>query len=246
MNKNGVHSFQAFLLLTVLFCMLGPVGAQSAGSPPPEVLAYADLVFYNGKILTADEQFTIVQAVAIRDGKFLARGDDRRILAMAGPQTRRVDLEGRSVIPGFIDTHLHSAWIVNPPRATGGTARRPALPQLNFDTLENALESLRARVAAAQPGEVIALGGPSNPVVNHELNVTLLDEIAPENMLWIEASNDQIVANSLVLAKVPEGIPGVITDAQGRRTGHLRGAAAGIPTYEREPWPDVELLLDPH
>ena len=245
MNKNGVHSFQAFLLVTVLFFTLGPVGAQSAGSPPPEVLAYADLVFYNGKILTADEQFTIVQAVAIRDGKFLARGDDRRILAMAGPQTRRVDLEGRSVIPGFIDTHLHSAWIVNPPRATGGTAMRPALPQLNFDTLENALESLRARVAAAQPGEVIALGGPSNPVVNHELNVTLLDEIAPENMLWIEASNDQIVANSLVLAKVPEGIPGVITDAQGRRTGHLRGAAAGIPTYELEPWPDVELLLEP-
>ena len=108
-----------------------------------------------------------------------------------------------------------------------------------------ALESLRARVAAAQPGEVIALGGPSNPVVNHELNVALLDEVAPENMLWIEASNDQIVANSLVLAKVPEGIPGVITDAQGRRTGHLRGAAAGIPTYELEPWPDVELLLEP-
>ncbi len=72
MNNNGWHSFQAFLLITVLFCMLGPVGAQSPGSPPPEVLAYADLVFYNGKILTADEQFTIVQAVAIRDGKFLA------------------------------------------------------------------------------------------------------------------------------------------------------------------------------
>ena len=245
MNKNGFNSFYCFLLLTVLFFTLGSVGAQSPGSPPPEVLAYADLVFYNGKILTADEQFTIVQAVAIRDGKFLALGENQRILAMAGPQTRRVDLEGRSAIPGLIDTHLHSAWVVNPPRATGERAMRPAPPQLNFDTLENALESLRARVQAAQPGEVIALGGPSNPVVNHELNVTLLDEIAPENMLWIEASNDQIVANSLVLAKVPEGIPGVITDAQGRRTGHLRGAAAGIPTYELEPWPDVELLLEP-
>ncbi len=245
MNKHGWHSFQAFLLLTVLFFTLGPVAAQSTGSPPPEVLAYADLVFYNGKILTADEQFTIVQAVAIRDGKFLARGDDRRILAMAGPRTRRVDLEGRSAIPGFIDTHLHSAWVTSPRRATGEAAVRPAAPRINFDSLENALEGLRARVAEAQPGEVIALSGPSNPVVNHELNVTLLDEIAPDNMLWIEASNDQIVGNSLVMAKIPEGIPGVITDEQGRRTGHLRGAAAGIPTYELEPWPDVELLLEP-
>ena len=79
---------------------------------PPEIIAYADLVVYNGKVLTADEQFTIAEAVAIRDGKFLAVGDNQRILAMAGPQTRRVDVEGRSVIPGFIDTHLHSAWIV--------------------------------------------------------------------------------------------------------------------------------------
>ena len=82
--------------LFLLLCLGATVGsgwAQSAQSLPPEVVAYADTVFYNGKILTADEQFTIVEAVAIRGDKFLAVGDNQRILAMAGPQTRRVDLE---------------------------------------------------------------------------------------------------------------------------------------------------------
>ena len=244
MNKIGLHFRQAFLLLMVCLFTPGPVGAQSPGSLPSEVIAYADLVVYNGKILTADEQFTIAEAVAIRDGKFLAVGENQRILAMAGPQTRRVDVEGRSVIPGFIDTHLHSAWIVRPPRdrsaGSGGFTG-----ELNFDTLEAALESLRARVQAAEPGEVIALSGPSNKVVTQELNVALLDEVAPEHMLWIEASNDQIVANSLVLKHVPQGIPGIVRDDEGQMTGHLRGAAAGVPTFELEPWPEVESLLEP-
>ena len=108
--------FVFFLIL--LFA--GIIQAQSAQSLPPEVIAYADLVFYNGQILTADEQFTVAQAVAIRDGKFLAVGSNDRILAMAGPRTRRVDLEGRSLLPGLIDTHLHSAWVTRPPGAGGG------------------------------------------------------------------------------------------------------------------------------
>ncbi|MDA2932827.1 hypothetical protein MYX82_00635 [Acidobacteria bacterium AH-259-D05] len=68
---------------------------------PPEVLAYADLVLYNGKILTADDDFTIVEALAVRDGKFLAVGESDRIRRMAGPQTRQIDLDGRSVVPGL-------------------------------------------------------------------------------------------------------------------------------------------------
>ena len=55
----------------------------------PEVLAYADLIWYNGKVLTADDDFTIAEAVAVRGGKFMALGDDQRILRMAGPRTRR-------------------------------------------------------------------------------------------------------------------------------------------------------------
>ena len=83
----------------------------------PEVMAYAVWVLYNGKILTADESFHISEALAVRDGKFLAVGETDRILKMAGPQTRRIDLKGKSVTPGFIETHSHS-WIGN--AATSG------------------------------------------------------------------------------------------------------------------------------
>ena len=238
MNQRHWNHLYHLLLFLCVLATVRTGWAQSAASLPPEVVAYADMVFYNGQILTVDEQFTIVEAAAVRDGKFLAVGDNQRILAMAGPQTRRVDLEGRTVVPGFIDTHLHSAWVTRPP----GQAREE---DLNYETLETALAGLRARVAQAEPGEIIALSGPSNPVVNHELNVTLLDEVAPENPLYIEAMNDQIVANSLVLKNVPDQIPGIVRDENGQRTGHLRGAAAGVPTYELVPWPEVEALLEP-
>ena len=59
------------VLITVSILGLGSVRAQQQDLPQ-EVIAYADLVLYNGKVLTADDDFTIVEAVAVRDGKFLA------------------------------------------------------------------------------------------------------------------------------------------------------------------------------
>ncbi len=67
----------------------------------PRVLAYADMVLYNGKVLTADDQFTMVQAVAVRDGKFLARGTSSDLLRLAGPNTRRIDLQGKPWYPAL-------------------------------------------------------------------------------------------------------------------------------------------------
>lgn len=77
---------------------------------PPEVIRYADMIFYNAKVLTMDRDetnFTITEAVAIRDGRIMAAGQSQRILRMAGPQTQKVDLEGRTLMPGVIDTHSH-------------------------------------------------------------------------------------------------------------------------------------------
>src|SRR6266436_5748133 len=66
-----------------------------------------DLILYNGKITTLDRETPQAQAVAVRDGRFLAVGDDHEIMGLAGPETRRVDLKGRRVIPGLIDSHMH-------------------------------------------------------------------------------------------------------------------------------------------
>src|SRR5712671_700761 len=67
-----------------------------------------DTVFINGKILTVDAQFSTRQALAVRDGRILAVGTSAEIRKLAGPRSRVIDLQGRTVIPGLIDSHLHA------------------------------------------------------------------------------------------------------------------------------------------
>jgi predicted amidohydrolase YtcJ len=67
-----------------------------------------DTILINGKILTADARFSIHQALAIRDGKISALGTTAAIRASAAPSTRVIDLGGRTVIPGLIDSHMHA------------------------------------------------------------------------------------------------------------------------------------------
>src|SRR5579863_7546230 len=66
-----------------------------------------DLVLTNGKIITVDERFTIAQAVAIKGDRVVAVGANQEMVQLAGPNTRRIDLMGRAVIPGLIDNHMH-------------------------------------------------------------------------------------------------------------------------------------------
>ena len=77
-------------------------GARSA--PAQEI----DTVLVNGKILTVDPQSSIRSAVAIRDGRIAAVGSDADIRRLAGPRTRTIDLQGRTVVPGLIDSHIHA------------------------------------------------------------------------------------------------------------------------------------------
>lgn len=69
--------------------------------------APADLVLLNGKVFTADPAHPYAQAIAIRDARIIAVGITEEIGALAGPKTRRIDLQGRVVIPGINDAHYH-------------------------------------------------------------------------------------------------------------------------------------------
>ena len=70
---NRCHLYRYAMGLFMLFYLAaGLARGQSAQDLPAEVIAYADIIFYNGKILTTDEEFTIEEAVASRNGKFLA------------------------------------------------------------------------------------------------------------------------------------------------------------------------------
>src|SRR6478672_2471135 len=86
-------------ILTSLMALLGTTAA---------VAQAPDTVLVNGKILTVDAQFSTREALAIRDGKILALGSSSEMRRLAGPRSRVIDLQGRTVIPGLIDSHLHA------------------------------------------------------------------------------------------------------------------------------------------
>lgn len=70
----------------------------------------ADLILYNGKIITVDPQDHIYQAVAIKDGKILQLGNDAEIKLLVGPRCKMIDLKGKTVTPGLIDSHYHMMY----------------------------------------------------------------------------------------------------------------------------------------
>jgi predicted amidohydrolase YtcJ len=134
-----------------ILIVVGIVGAISAISAQ-QSSRQADLVLTNGKIVTVDERFTIAQAVAIAGDRILAVGTNDEINRLAGPGARRIDLRGRSVLPGLIDNHLHLL-----------RAGNTWMQELRFDGVESrkkAVEMLKARAKAAGPGGwVFNIGG---------------------------------------------------------------------------------------
>ena len=87
--------------------------SQDISSLPPGVVEYADAVYTNATIVTLDEHEmnsnpgTIAQAMAVRDEKILALGTNAEMLKYAGPETKVVDLLGKMVIPGIVESHVH-------------------------------------------------------------------------------------------------------------------------------------------
>ncbi len=228
---------------TLLGLVLSSWGVEAQqGSFPPEILAYADMIVYNGKVLTVDDEFSTNQAFAVRDGKFLAIGTSQRIRALAGPETRQIDLKGRSVVPGFIDTHNHYQ----------SYAERGLMPRVIFQNRDQWLAEIKKLVDAAQPGEWIILRSTRSveqPWAESSFAMTRhdLDPISPNNpiFVWTSPPGNDAVINSyaLRLADMPSNIAGLVKDENGEPTGFIDQAAYGRLYYEVLPWPDIEKLV---
>jgi predicted amidohydrolase YtcJ len=109
-----------------------------------------DLLLTNGKIVTVDDRFSIAQALAIRGQRIVAAGAAAELERLKGPETKIIDLAGRTVIAGLIDNHAH--WV-----------RAAEHDEVRFDGLMSrarALKILGDRVRQSKPGEWVAvLGG---------------------------------------------------------------------------------------
>ena len=92
-----------FSALALSFLLASPF--VRAAEPP------ADLVVLNGKIVTVNPRFSIVEATAVRDGRFVAVGANARVKKLVGDRTRVIDARGKTVIPGLIETHVHAIGV---------------------------------------------------------------------------------------------------------------------------------------
>src|SRR5262249_8203489 len=88
------------LALSSVLVAESAIAQQSVNAPP-------DAIFFNGKIITVDSGFTIQQAFAVKGDTYIAVGTNAAIQALAGTNTRLVDLRGSAVIPGLTDNHDH-------------------------------------------------------------------------------------------------------------------------------------------
>ena len=141
----------------------------------------ADLVLTNGKIVTVNDQFATVQALAIKSERIVAVGRDADIDKFRGPATRLMDLQGRTVIPGLIDNHAHYM------RAAEYWHREVRLDGVTSH--KRAIELIQEKVRELKPGEwVVVLGGSrkSNDGRAPGVHVQGTHGIAPENPVALQ------------------------------------------------------------
>ncbi len=159
---------------TLAVSFLYSAGCSKDTSPP-------DVIYYNGKIVTIDSAFSIVQAVAIKGNRFQAVGSDEDINNLAGRQTEKINLEGRTVVPGLIEAHAH------PERASLSEANG-SLP--NPRTVDECLAWIKQQVELKPDGEWI-IHPKLFPTRLREMRTPTLKELdiaAPENPVFLNAA----------------------------------------------------------
>jgi predicted amidohydrolase YtcJ len=208
----------------VLITLLA-IACSTAGSAQPT----ADTVLLGGKIVTVDDRFTIVEALAVKDGRVIAVGSTTEIEKFKGAATQVLDLGGRTVIPGLIDNHAHFM------RAAEYWHREVRLDGITSHS--EALGLIKDKAAQSNAGEwVVVLGGWSEEQFTDEprgFTKSELDAIAPNNPVALQLFYFRVYANSAALKAMgieastpdPAGIK-IEKDEKAQLTGALSGGPA--------------------
>src|SRR3954470_14289548 len=157
----------------------------------------ADLVLVNGKITTLDRANPQARAVAIRNGRFQAVGEEREIIALTGPETQRIDLNGRRVISGLIDSHMHVI--------RGGLNYNMELRWDGVGSLADAMRMLKQQIdRTPAPQWVRVVGGFTEHQFVEKRLPTLgeVNAVAPDTPVFILHLYDRALLNAAAVRAV--------------------------------------------
>lgn len=198
-----------------------------------------DLILHNGKIVTVDPSFSVQEAVAVYRGRIAAVGRSSDIKDMAGSGTRLVDLEGRCVVPGQYDNHVH--FMLAGMDALGSKAK---VDIATLPSIDDILNAIHERTKITPKGEWIATSCMYRGALKEGRFPTRhdLDKVAPDHPVYIFQSGKNIIANTYALRLAgidnrtpqpvePEGW--IARDESGFPTGHL---VAGAGDMARKAW----------
>ncbi|SDI04721.1 hypothetical protein SAMN05216466_116107 [Paraburkholderia phenazinium] len=199
---------------------------------PTQVPRMAERVFFNGKIATQDERRSFVTALAVADGKIIAAGSEQDVMRHAHERTERIDLKGRTVIPGLNDSHLHVI--------RGGLNFNMELRWDGVPSLHEALEMLRRQVARTPAPQWVRVIGGWNEFQFAEKRGPTLEEInaiAPDTPVFILHLYESALLNGAALRAV-----GYTQDTPNPPGGEIQRDRRGNPTGMLIARPNAGLL----
>ena len=191
----------------------------------------ADTVLVNGKIVTVDTAGSTREALAIRDGRIVALGTSAQIRRLAGPQSRVIDLQGRTVIPGLIDSHLHAI------RAAQTFATE--VNWIGAPTLAEALARITEASKAMKPGAWLIVAGGWNVQQfkeNRRPTQAELVAAAPNNPVYVQLGYGWAMLTPIAIKAL-----GITTAPDGSVSG---GQNTIIALFDKLPKPTFDQQVD--
>ena len=213
--RFSITKNSASIAATAMILVL--IAACDVGTNTPA----ADTVFLSGKILTVDNEFSVAEALAVRESRIVAVGDNESVARFIDASTKVIELQGRTVIPGLIDNHMHFI------RAAQRWHLQARIDGVN--SRSEALAIIAAKAASMEPGEWIMVQGGwrENQFADQPGGFTLeeLDAAAPENPLFLQITYQAVYANTLALEAVG------VSPSEGARHTRTGSLISGDPPY---------------
>jgi len=248
------------MVLRLVCCVTLCAGWVAAQTAPTMIL-------HNGKVLTVDSKFSVAQAIAVTGNKISAVGSDADVLKMAGPNTQKIDLKGRTVVPGLMDTHLHYSGLEYGGELTEDQRAVYKVDWRGVHKKEDVLNQISGIIAKYKIpsgkwihfANTISFMGEKNDttleqgdILFNQLNRWELDKAAPNNPIIMSEGIPEyngLLLNGVAMDILMKEYGDFVKkngrfwiDSNGRPDGHIESVATRPVMVKYEPFPAPEVL----